>query len=275
MQYVVMGHPCQDVVPQGYVWGGGVIYSGLTAHQLGAEVSVITRCQPHLDLDPRLQWHITPDEQTTIFENRYDPITGNRQQMMHARAGDILLSTIREFGSQPDIIHLAPVADEIRYGQLPTIHPDTWLVATPQGWMRRRAPDDRVEYVAWHSADVLLPHLKILSLSEEDVNADLDLVRHYAEIVPYVLYTRGDNGALLYMGQQTLHVDAFPSSVVDLTGAGDVIAAAFFVRLRETGDPQEALQFGAAAAAIAIEHIGATGIPTRQKIAERRRLILS
>ncbi len=274
MHYVVVGHPCQDVAPHGYVWGGGVIYSGLTAHQLGASVSVITRCQPHTELDPRLHWYITPDTQTTIFENRYDTATGNRHQLMHARAGDIWLTDTSQLATPPDIIHLAPVANEVRYDTLPTLSDATWLVATPQGWMRRRAADNRVEYTVWQNADQLLPHLKVLSLSEEDVNGDIDLVRHYATIVPYVLYTRGYNGAVLYIGNRTLRVDALPSTVLDLTGAGDVIAAAFFVRLRETNDPQEALSFGAAAAAIAIEHLGATGIPTHQQIAERRRLTL-
>lgn len=272
MQYVVVGHPCRDVAPTGYVWGGGVIYSGLTAHQLGATVSVLTRCQLHPDLDPRLQWYITPDTETTIFENRYDPATGDRHQLMHARAGDVVLADIEQLKLRPDIVHLAPVANEVRYRPLPTFGDDTWLVATPQGWMRRRAADGRVAYGPWQAAEALLPHLKILSLSEEDVHGDRDLVRYYAAHVPYVLYTRGYNGAVLLMGQQSLSIDAFPSTVVDLTGAGDVIAAAFFVRLRETNDPQESLAFGAAAAAIAIESVGATGIPSRQQIADRRRL---
>ncbi|PJF43239.1 MAG: hypothetical protein CUN55_09095 [Phototrophicales bacterium] len=272
MHYVVIGHPCQDIIPTGYAWGGGVIYSGLTAYQLGATVSVITRCQLHPDLDPRLHWHIIPDTTTTIFENRYDPLSGERQQFMHARAGDIDISELSKRKISADIVHLAPVANEIRYEAIPSLDEKTWLVATPQGWMRQLGDNHRVIHQTWQGAERLLPYLKALSLSEEDVQGDLELVRYYASVVPFVLYTKGYKGAVLFMGNETLSIDAFPASVVDLTGAGDVIAAAFFIRLYETHNPQEALEFGAAAAAIAIEGRGASNIPTREQIAQRRRL---
>lgn len=271
MQYVLVGHPCQDVTPDGFRWGGGVIYSGLMAAALGASVHVLTTCQSKLDLDQRLQWDVKPDEATTVFENRYDPHTGRRQQLLLAQAGTVELKRLADLNIRPDIVHLAPVANEVDCSSIPTLPQDTWLVASPQGWMRRTDEQKRVYHVGWEGAEALLPHLKALALSEEDIDGDLDLVRHYASIVPYVLYTVGYNGAILFQGEDHIHIDAERARVVDPTGAGDVIAAAFFVRLRETNDPIEAVRFGTIAAAMAIEAEGTRGIPNRERIIARRR----
>ena len=56
---------------------------------------------------------------------------------------------------------------------------------------------------------------------------------------------------------------------VDATGAGDVWAAAFAIRLAETRDVTFAANFASAAAAISIEHRGMLGIPTRDEVTAR------
>lgn len=270
MRYTLVGHPCQDKQPAGFQWGGGVVYSGLMAAQLDADVHIFTRCQAQPALDERLHWHLQPGPHTTVFENRYDPQTGMRKQIMHQRAGDISLEPLEHLKTPPDILHLAPVANEVDLTHIPTLAAHSWLVATPQGWMRRTDENGVVFHVPWENAPRLLPHLHALALSDEDVNGDLALVRHYAETIPYVLYTVGLHGAVLFQAGQQVHIDAEPAQVVDPTGAGDVIAAAFFVRLRQTGDPIEAVRFGTIAAALAIEAEGTSGIPNRQQIEARR-----
>jgi ribokinase len=81
--------------------------------------------------------------------------------------------------------------------------------------------------------------------------------------------TRGPAGARAYAGGRVLDQPAFPARVVDPTGAGDTFAAAFFITLRESGDVRAALAFAAAAAAIAIEALGVTGMPGRAEVAAR------
>jgi sugar/nucleoside kinase (ribokinase family) len=53
---------------------------------------------------------------------------------------------------------------------------------------------------------------------------------------------------------------------VDPTGAGDVFAPAFMIRLIETGDPCEAAQFANVVASFSIEGPGVTGIPMRKQV---------
>jgi sugar/nucleoside kinase (ribokinase family) len=60
---------------------------------------------------------------------------------------------------------------------------------------------------------------------------------------------------------------------VDLTGAGDVFAAAFFVRYAEIDNPSEAARFAHAAAACAIEGQGTSAIADRRTVEGRMRML--
>jgi len=53
---------------------------------------------------------------------------------------------------------------------------------------------------------------------------------------------------------------------VDPTGAGDVFAAAFMIRLIETDDPCQAAQFANTVASFSIEGPGVSGIPMRHQV---------
>jgi sugar/nucleoside kinase (ribokinase family) len=55
---------------------------------------------------------------------------------------------------------------------------------------------------------------------------------------------------------------------VDATGAGDVFAAAFFVRLLTTRDPWEATRFATLLASHSVTRAGLDGIPTPREIEE-------
>ncbi len=271
LQYAILGHISKDIVPEGFRWGGGVTYSGLTAAAIGAEVHALTSCQPDPAIEafhPRMHWYIQPHAHTTMFDNQYDSL-GNRQQLQPARANNIPISRLNELAITSDIIHLAPVTNEVDTTGLTSAMNDTWLVATPQGWMRRVDENHRVTHVPWQNTHDLLPYLHAISLSDEDVNNDTEIIRAYAAAGPTVLYTRGYNGAVLFHEGAEIEIPATPAHVVDPTGAGDVIAAAFFIRFRQTGDPVEAAIYGTAAAAIAIEHPGANHLPTHTEVMAR------
>ena len=53
------------------------------------------------------------------------------------------------------------------------------------------------------------------------------------------------------------HVPAYPSRVVDVTGAGDAYCGGFLVGLTETGDPLEAALRGSVSASLTVEGTGA------------------
>ena len=54
-----------------------------------------------------------------------------------------------------------------------------------------------------------------------------------------------------------------PSNELDPTGAGDVFAAAFLLRLHETNDPIAAATFAAQIAGASVEGQGTSAIPQR------------
>jgi sugar/nucleoside kinase (ribokinase family) len=53
---------------------------------------------------------------------------------------------------------------------------------------------------------------------------------------------------------------------MDGTGAGDVFAAAFFIRLLVTRDPWEAARFATQLSAYSVTRSGLKGIPTAEEI---------
>lgn len=278
MRYTLVGHVTKDITPtapEGFLWGGTVTYSGRVVAQLGGDVSILTTGEENAALralDPRLNWHISESAKTTTFENIYDAV-GNRQQTCPIRAKDIQADDFPRLEPAPDIIHFAPLTNEISLQTIQTFaekYPDSWLVATPQGWMRGFDKQNNVYHIDWPDAEAMLPYFKAVVFSQEDINNQEDLARRYSQNtgIP-VIYTSGIDGATIFQGTKRTVVNAIPSQAIDPTGAGDIIAAAFFIRYFETGDLLDAVFWGTAAASIGIEHIGATGLPTRADIENR------
>ena len=73
-------------------------------------------------------------------------------------------------------------------------------------------------------------------------------------------------GTVVYAGVTALRLGRHE---VDSTGAGDVFAAAFFVRLDETGDPRASAGFASCAAGVSIEGVGVARIPDRGAVEAR------
>jgi len=112
----------------------------------------------------------------------------------------------------------------------------------------------------------------VLVFSEEDVARDARLIREYSQLARIAVVTRGWRGATVFWNGESRECPAFRAREVDPTGAGDVFAAAFLVRLKETDDPYLAAPFANCAASFAIEGPGTTTIPTRGQVEERLRL---
>jgi sugar/nucleoside kinase (ribokinase family) len=84
--------------------------------------------------------------------------------------------------------------------------------------------------------------------------------------------THGPRGATVYHGGEVRHLPTRPAHEVDPTGAGDVFAAAFLVRLHEillergVEDPWEAAHFANVVASFSVEGIGYSAIPQRAQV---------
>ena len=75
-----------------------------------------------------------------------------------------------------------------------------------------------------------------LIFSPEDVGQDASLIRHYAGLARLAVVTEARNGCTVWHGGRQVRYPPFEAQEVDPTGAGDVFAAAFFLRYTETRD---------------------------------------
>lgn len=94
------------------------------------------------------------------------------------------------------------------------------------------------------------------------------LCRRLASLGPEkVVLTLGPEGALHFNGEELEHADAFPTSAVDSTGAGDAFAAALGVLRAEGARLKDAVRFACAAGALAAAQAGAlASLPRRDEV---------
>jgi sugar/nucleoside kinase (ribokinase family) len=84
-----------------------------------------------------------------------------------------------------------------------------------------------------------------------------DAFEKLKKLVPSVVVTNGPHGAYLFHGGVDAHVDAFPSTPKDLTGAGDMFAGAFLYGITHHVPPQKAARGAAFLCHKVISQIGA------------------
>jgi sugar/nucleoside kinase (ribokinase family) len=124
----------------------------------------------------------------------------------------------------------------------------------------------------WQAETVLRP-AHVLFVSDEDLpppSAE-PVLMSWSQQVEVLAYTRAERGADICHNGAWRHIDAFPAEAVDPTGSGDVFAAAFLIRYRETGDPWEAARFATGAASLIVESEGLANTPDRSMIEARLR----
>ncbi len=271
-EYVVVGHCALDRQHDGSLLPGGTaLYAALTASRLGMRVGVLTAGVPDalaVALRPyrdAFDLVIVPAEATTTFENIATP-TG-RKQTLHAWAGVIPPDALPVTWRDAAVLHLGPIADELPPTQwAAALSHVAWPVTTPQGWLRRwDALPSPVRHVPLILPDALRARLRaaVISNEEEEVAGAFvrDIARHGLGII-----TRGPDGAELLTHDARIHVPAFPTTVRDETGAGDVFAAALFVGLARGAMPVDAARMACAVAALSITGPGPSAIPSADAV---------
>jgi len=78
--------------------------------------------------------------------------------------------------------------------------------------------------------------------------------------------TEGSKGVRIYWNGDIRRFPAPEADVMDTTGAGDIFATAFFIRLHKTRNPWEAARFANLLASISVSRIGLQAIPTPEEI---------
>jgi sugar/nucleoside kinase (ribokinase family) len=268
LDYLVIGHVVQDVQPDGgLTYGGTATYAARTALALGCRVRVITSTAADLDLETVLggcDVIRVPSDKTSTFENIYTP--SGRQQYLYARAASLTLDAVPSRWRTPDIVHIAPLTGEADPA-LVTAFPHTLVGVTPQGWMRSWDNTGRVFFNNWRAILDLLPHVDAAVMSLEDVEGDERIVQQFADLAPVLVVTLGRRGCRVYRSGKNRHVPVTPVEELDPTGAGDIFAAVFLVRFRQTGDPVQAAYLANQVAALSVGRVGWTATPTVEEIA--------
>jgi sugar/nucleoside kinase (ribokinase family) len=267
VEYLVIGHVAHDLAPEGPRLGGTAAYSALMARALGLRVGVVTTSGPETSLEPLSDIPVVSLEtpRSTTFENIYTE--HGRIQYLRAQAARIDLNYVPEIWRHTPIIHLGPIANEMD-SLLPAGFSPALLGLTPQGWMRKWDAEGRVSVAEWMAADSALAQASAVVISREDVADNDELIEQMAHQTRILVVTEASSGAVLFWNGDRRRFRAPDVPEVDATGAGDIFAAAFFVRLLTTRDPWEATRFATLVASRSVTRVGLAGIPTPREIEE-------
>ena len=267
VDYLVIGHVTEDITSAGPRLGGTTTFSSLTALSLGLRVGIVTAMSDKTPLKALEGIRVVnnPSQHTTTFENIY--AQDGRTQILHRRAALIPFESVPEVWRKAPIIHLGPVAQEIS-GVLPKDFTGSMIGITPQGWMRTWDNAGHVVPYAWESSQTLLPQAGAVVISRDDVGGDEELIESMAHQTRILAVTEASAGSVLYWNGDRRRFRAPEVEEVDATGAGDIYAAAFFIRLSSTRDPWEAARFATQLAARSVKRSGLGGIPTQAEIEE-------
>lgn len=276
-EYLVIGHICADLLSDGsVVLGGTALYSALTAARLGWRVGVLTRgvygrtvdgiAIPSLDQFADELSIIVQDASTpTVMVNEYT--AGRRVQTLPKWAGEIDLRGLPPHWRNARVIHLGPICQEIDPRQTGALTPE-FMGVTPQGWMRDwpRGTGGRIKLHPLRLPAELMSRIDAMVVSDEEIMYSRDAVEQIGARRLGVV-TMGEEGArILYGGEQT-DLPGFKVPTVDLTGAGDTFAAAFFIRATDrSASAVTAARFANAVAAMSLRGVGATGVPTKSEV---------
>jgi len=273
VDYLVIGHVARDLTPDDLHLGGTAAYSALTARALGMRVGIVTAAGTDVSLEPLNGIPIVSleSESSTTFENIYTE--QGRVQYLRSQAARIDFNQVPEPWQGTSIVHLGPVANEVD-GVLPKDYSPSILGLTPQGWMRQWDSDGLVSTREWADSEAALAGANAVVISREDVNGDDLLIEHMAGQTEILVVTEGAAGAVLHWNGDRRRFRAPAVDEVDATGAGDIFATAFFVRLLNTRDPWEATRFAVLLASHSVERAGLDGIPTQIEIEQSRMVVI-
>ena len=283
IDFLAIGHITHDRTPEGCRLGGTVSYAAVTANRLGHRPGILTRAStegivtapgadgttvvvqsPDGTLDG-IPIYLLPSPVSTTFTNIYHGTLRERTQVIEALAEPISPEDLPAAWANPPIVLLGPVAREV-----PPVwaqrFPKALVGITPQGWMRRWDERGHVSPTPWENMPEFLTHADAVILSREDVGGDEAFLTDLACKAKLLIVTDGWHGATVYRCGESYPIPPRPTQQVDPTGAGDVFATAFLIRMSETGDPLVAVRFANIVASMSVEGIGMTRIPYRAEV---------
>jgi hypothetical protein len=267
--YLALGHVTLDRQPAGDLLpGGAVLFAALQAARFGLKAQLVSGGNPddlNAPLHPyksEISIELQPSSRTTVFENVGTGI--QRQQTLHDWAGKL---DMRSSLPPARIVHLAPVARELPLNAPLHFSEEVFVGLSPQGLLRQWDSRGRVSVHPLNLPPEVGRRIDVMVLSETEAAVGKSAIESVREAGGIVVVTFGGAGCVVLRGADDYRVPTpFRPVVVDDTGAGDVFAAAFLIRLQEGSDPFQAATFAHAAAALNLGELGVKGIATREEV---------
>ena len=258
-----------DLVAEGRMLGGTVSYAAPTYAAFGRRVGILTSAAPDEPLVDHLRAHgevvTLPSERSLTYENVYSEC--GRQQFVRATASPITFDDVPAGWNSAPYIHLGPLAGEIDPAEMARGFPDSMIMLTLQGMLRRWDADGLVQFRRWFDEEALRL-ISIVVYSEEDVHQFPQLTEEIRRICKHVLVTNGRKGGTYYHAGEAKHYDSISVEPRDLTGAGDVFAASLLSSLPAVGNRIEiAARIAGKLAAYSVTRAGLESAPTAAEIA--------
>jgi hypothetical protein len=266
--FVAIGHVTLDRFGDEVRVGGAAAYAAVTASRLGLSAGILTSHAEDFPLDalpPRIEIVSIPSAATTVFE--HETAQPSRALRVQATAGPIIAAHLPDDWRDAPLVLLAPVVNEVD-PLLAAAFDDATVAAAVQGWLRAVGQGGAVRPLPWDSPALTLRRLQALFVSGEDVRGQEAAVTEWVQRVPLAAVTAGARGGLLYVNGERYEMRPRAAREVDGTGAGDVFAAAFLARYRESGDPWDAAEAATCAASLSVQDHGWASVPDAAELAD-------
>ncbi len=253
-EFLTIGHCCLDKKTDDWVPGGATTYGLFLALQLQRASTLLTSTSTDFDYTIFGDVDIinVPTDQTTKFHNQ--ETAQGRNQIIQSLATTLFPSALQNKYRDIPMVHLCPIAQEVDLSFLDYFAKETMICLSPQGWLRKWDEHGSVSHIDFKDYHIW-KRANIVVLSREEIG-DND-PNEIAENFEYFILTKGEEGAVLFHDGQMHEYPVHPvEKVVDTTGAGDVFAAAFLFKLKETNDPLLSMKFASKCAACCVEAEG-------------------
>lgn len=265
IDYLMIGHLTIDMTDHGPRLGGTAAYAALTAQALGLRVGIVTSWAQEVQSDLLASIPISnyPTDQSTTFEN-INTLEGRVQFIFHV-APKLNYNLVPDVWRSAPIVHLGPVAQEVEPSLVRNFG-EALVGITPQGWLRTWDKTGRVLLGEWPESTFVLQRAGAAVISLDDLEGDESRVEELATDCRILAVTEGAEGVQLFWNGDVRRFRPPTVEINDTTGAGDIFASAYFIRLYTTRDPWEAARFATQIAAYSVTRAGLAGVPTQEEI---------
>jgi len=288
LRLTTIGHVTNDinifVGKETRMQGGGVLFSGVAASNLGMNVEVITKCAAEdrpvfqkLYAPSGTKVRFLPSPVTTCCENNYPkPNSDERMQRFHAVGAAFAEQDLKQIEST--IVHINPLS----YGEFPDelipkikeMNPSVqYLVADAQGFIRHIDVENegKISYEDWRAKEKYLKYFDLFKVDDKEaavLTGEKDM-----KTAMRILHQKGakavlgtfNAGVFLFDGNAFFEAKFGPWKVEGRTGRGDTATASFLAAGGLSGGPWKrnvALEFAARVTTVKMQYPGPYRRPT-------------